>query len=71
MLYMKWINNKILDLKGEIIMDARLIIAILWMLAILINCIVYFVRMYKIDKKYNEKIRETDRKIQEYLGVKK
>ncbi|MFR2890246.1 MAG: hypothetical protein ACLTDM_18840 [Clostridium butyricum] len=49
-------------------MDTKLIIiAILWMLAILINCIVYFVRMYKIDKKYDGKIRETDRKIQEYL----
>nr|WP_308545681.1 hypothetical protein [uncultured Lachnoclostridium sp.] len=49
-------------------MDTKLIIiVILWMLAILINCIVYFVRMYKIDKKYDGKIRETDRKIQEYL----
>lgn len=35
-------------------MDTKLIIAILWMLAILINCIVYFVRTYKIDKKYDK-----------------
>lgn len=50
-------------------MDTKLIIiAVLWILAILINCVVYFVRMYKIDKKYEKRIRETDRKIHEYLA---
>lgn len=48
-------------------MDTRLIIvAILWMLAILINCIIYFIKMHKIDKKYDEKIREIDRKIEKF-----